>query len=62
MSKGRSVYNVTTNASGNVGMYIFPNQPIVNVPDAYMAGCFIATYNDSTFDPATGASLADPTY
>ncbi len=30
ISHGRSVYNVTTNGEGNVGIYVFPNQPTQN--------------------------------
>jgi hypothetical protein len=63
MSHDRAVYPVVTNNGGNVGIYVFPNQPIINNPTSYLqAGSFISVFNADTFDPATGANGAPLTY
>jgi len=53
LATSKMVFTVETNATGDVGVYIFPNQPIFFDASLNMAGGFISLLTNN-FDPTLG--------
>jgi hypothetical protein len=57
LSTGHASVTLTSNASGSLGIYLYPSQ-IINSNSAR----FLAVFNDATFSPTTGVQTPAPTW
>jgi len=55
-------YPVSTNASGSVGVYVFPKNMATTIPSTnQVRSAYMVTMNDVTFNPATGLQTPNGT-